>query len=328
MTKRIALLILLALWAVSLRLNAQDPGFSQFYANQLYLNPAFAGSATCPRIILNYRNQWPGLGSTFVTTNASYDQYVPFVQGGLGLHIMSDQQGDGTIKTTAASGMYSYTLKATRNFSISGGFQAAYVQRKLDWNNLIFPDMIDELWGIIYRTNEKIPEDVTKGYADFSAGVLGFGKNYFVGFAAHHLTQPTESFYKSSNAYLPRKYTLHFGTQIPIFNQSFKRGELLLSPNFMYQRQQDFEQLNYGLYLSRQAVTAGFWFRQTLNFSYDSFILLIGFVQPNFKFAYSYDITVSSLSAKALGAHEISLIFQFPCRNKSKKFNAIKCPEF
>ena len=40
---------------------AQDPEFTQFYANPLYLNPAFAGSSHCPRMNLNYRNQWPAL---------------------------------------------------------------------------------------------------------------------------------------------------------------------------------------------------------------------------------------------------------------------------
>ena len=34
--------------------NAQDVGFSQFYANPLYLNPAFAGSKVAPRISLAY----------------------------------------------------------------------------------------------------------------------------------------------------------------------------------------------------------------------------------------------------------------------------------
>ncbi|WP_417266527.1 type IX secretion system membrane protein PorP/SprF, partial [Brumimicrobium sp.] len=29
--------------------HAQDPQFSQFYANPIYLNPAFAGSHGCPR---------------------------------------------------------------------------------------------------------------------------------------------------------------------------------------------------------------------------------------------------------------------------------------
>ena len=40
--------------------SAQDPAFSQFYANPLYLNPAFAGTNICPRVNLNYRDQWPG----------------------------------------------------------------------------------------------------------------------------------------------------------------------------------------------------------------------------------------------------------------------------
>ena len=34
--------------------SAQDPAFSQFYANPLYLNPAFAGTNDCPRVNLNF----------------------------------------------------------------------------------------------------------------------------------------------------------------------------------------------------------------------------------------------------------------------------------
>ena len=58
MTKRIVIPALLLLFAYSENAFAQDPSFTQFYANPLYLNPAFAGTARCPRLNLNYRNQW------------------------------------------------------------------------------------------------------------------------------------------------------------------------------------------------------------------------------------------------------------------------------
>jgi len=70
---------------------AQDPSFSQFYANRLYLNPAFAGTENCPRVGLSYRNQWPSLDQGFVTYSASYDQRVDALAGGLGLLVMSDE---------------------------------------------------------------------------------------------------------------------------------------------------------------------------------------------------------------------------------------------
>ena len=44
---------------------AQDPQFSQFYANPIYTNPAFAGSSTVGRIVANARNQWPSIAGTF-----------------------------------------------------------------------------------------------------------------------------------------------------------------------------------------------------------------------------------------------------------------------
>ena len=66
---------------------AQDPAFSQFYANHLYLNPAFAGAKNdgCPTASLHYRDQWPGIGRTYVTTSVSWDQHIESIGGGLGI---------------------------------------------------------------------------------------------------------------------------------------------------------------------------------------------------------------------------------------------------
>ena len=54
---------------------SQDAGFSQFYANPIYLNPALTGNRSNPTLSLNYRNQWPSLQSSFTTYAASWDQH-------------------------------------------------------------------------------------------------------------------------------------------------------------------------------------------------------------------------------------------------------------
>ena len=90
---------------------SQDPTFTQFYSNPLYLNPALAGATGCPRISLNYRNEWPQLTGNYVTYSAAYDSYVKDIKGGVGVIAMYDQQAEGTISTTMLGGIYSYNLK-------------------------------------------------------------------------------------------------------------------------------------------------------------------------------------------------------------------------
>jgi len=307
---------------------AQDPQFSQFYASPLYLNPALAGSVKCPRATLNYRNQWPALGSTYVTYIASYDQQVRALEGALGGYVYADQQGDGAISTINISGIYSYTFVLNRKSNLSLAFQPTFIQKKLNMN-FIFPDMIHPLYGPIYPTSEVlVPTNDVKNHFDFSAGGVLSSKTYFFGIAVHHLTQPTESFRGNDDAVLPRKLTIHYGVNIPIKGLGLRKGDLMISPNVLFQQQKDFQQMNWGLYLSRKGIVGGIWFRQNLTFHYDSFIMVLGYVKEKIKFAYSYDFTVSQLKNQTLGAHEVSLTFIFPCKQKKIKFRAISCPSF
>lgn len=312
-------LIVLALFAGFVQDTfAQDPEFTQFYANPLYLNPAFAGTARCPRAILNYRNQWPAISGTFVTYSASYDQHVDALAGGLGLLITNDKAGEGTLTTTNISGMYSYQLNVTRTFSIKAGFQATYAQKKVDWSKLTFGDMIDPKRGFVYTSGE-VPGPGTKSNIDISAGILGFSKKYFFGFAAHHLTEPDEALIAGPSP-LPMKLTGHAGALIPLDGRG---GDTYLSPNLLYQQQQDFRQLNLGLYVMKGPIVGGLWYRNQ-----DAFIALLGFQQGLFKFGYSYDVTVSKLSNVTAGSHELSFALQFECKPKKKKFRTISCPSF
>lgn len=296
---------------------AQDAEFTQFYANPLYLNPALAGTTRCPRVNLNYRNQWPGISGTYVTYSASYDQHIDVIGGGLGLLVINDKAGQGTLTTTNVSGIYSYMLPVSREFSMKFGVQATYFQKSIDWSKLTFGDMIDERRGFVYNTNE-VQRLQSKSNVDFSAGILGYSKRYFFGFAAHHLTQPDEGLLGPSK--LPMKLTGHAGATLPVGD---KGAETFISPNVLFQKQQNFQQLNLGLYVTKGSIVAGLWYRNQ-----DSFIAVVGFQQHFFKIGYSYDVTVSKLTNATAGSHEISFSLQFECKPKKKKFRLVSCPSF
>lgn len=307
---------------IGLVAQAQDPQFTQFYANPLYLNPAFAGTARCPRVVLNYRNQWPALTGTFVTTSASYDQHIDAILGGLGFLVTNDQAGKGTLNTTTVSGIYSYQQAISRKFSLKAGFQATYFQKSLDWSKLTFGDQIDPRRGFIYNTND-VPRGGKVGNADFSAGLLGYTDIYFVGFAVHHLTQPNESLIVGTSR-LPMKITGHAGAAIPLgMRGKYGDARTRISPNVLYQQQAAFRQLNLGLYVDHGPITAGVWYRTR-----DSFIMLIGFHTEKLKFGYSYDLTTSKLTTRTAGSHEVSLQMQFNCKPKKRRFRVVACPTF
>lgn len=319
-------LLIFSLSLLSSGLLSQDIHFTQYYANPVYLNPAFAGTGICPRLTLNYRNQWPAVPGTYISYSATYDQHVEKLSGGIGVMFNADDAGEGTLKTNIISAIYSYRLQVNRYFSIKMGLQASYFQKKLDWEKLTFNDMIDPRYGFVYNTNDKANRQVSGG-VDFSAGILAYGESFFGGFAVHHLTQPNEAFIGVSK--LPRRYTIHLGGIIDLTHHSKRRNteDPYISPNILFMKQQDFVELNYGLYFNKYPIVGGIWFRQGFENS-DAFIALLGIQTTVFKIGYSYDVTVSKLGSSTAGSHEISAGFQFDCKPKKKRIRAIICPSF
>lgn len=325
MERKLPLVLTLAMLCVgvftSKNTNAQDPTFTQFYANPLYLNPALAGTATCPRVVFNYRNQWPALSGNFVTTSASYDQYVDAVSGGLGFYVLSDNAGRGTLTQFSINGIYSYQLALTDKISMVAGFQASYFQRNLDWSRLTFGDQIDPRRGFIFESQDQERGGKVDN-VDFSTGFVIFSETFFGGVAVHHLFEPNESLIVQE-APLERKYTVHAGAKLPLGKDIKGETDTYISPNILYQQQYDFQQYNVGLYIQKGPLIGGVWYRFE-----DSFIVLLGVETDRFKTGYSYDLTTSRLTTQTAGSHEISFAFNLNCKPKKKKFRAIKCPAF
>lgn len=301
----------------------QDPEFTQFYSNPLYLNPAFAGSRICPRFVMNHRNEWPNISGKFVTTAAAYDQKVDALRGGLGFIVLNDNAAN-TLTTSRVSLIYAYHLKVTRKFSLNFGVEGSYYQKAVDWDRLTFGDMIDARRGFVYQTNQ-IRKDEPVNNMDFSAGLVGYTEQFYFGFSAHHLTTPNESFIDNVESLLPMKFTGHVGAIIPLNSGGslYTEKEESISPNILYTRQGNSQQLNMGVYVKKGPLVGGVWYRNK-----DAFILTVGLESDMIKVGYSYDVTLSQLSIISGGSHEISLALNFHCKPKKKQFRPISCPSF
>ncbi len=326
----ISIFILLVSWGVT---RGQDAQFSQFYANPLYLNPALAGATECARTNLNYRNQWRNFNNAYVTYNLSYDQNLPGINSGFGVLVMSDRQGDGALTRTSASLFYSYKLQVSDPIVINFGVKGGYYQEKLEWDKLIFADQINPTTGEIDNpTAETRPPKNNISVVDFSAGaVLGYYDEWFVGVAVDHLTQPSLSFYDNPDSKLPMKITAHGGVTINLTQGMLGNDDpddFILQPNILYMQQDNFRQLNAGLYLKRKPLVVGAWFRHNFQ-NPDAFIALVGFTFNNIRFGYSYDVTVSKLSGSG-GSHELSLAWDFCVYSdaKRRRIRAINSPSF
>jgi type IX secretion system PorP/SprF family membrane protein len=302
--------------------SAQDPTFTQFYANPLYLNPALAGSYGCSRFASNYRNEWPNLSANYVTYSVSYDSYFKNISGGFGVLATHDQQGKGTINTSMLGLIYSYHGKLSRKWKLFVGFRAAWYQKFLDWDKLTFGDMIDPRRGFIYSTGD-VPRGGSRGFFDASGGMVLFNKNFFVGVAGHHLNEPNESMIIGESR-LPLRLTAHMGAEILLGKRSRYSATTSIMPNIIYQFQNGFQELNIGTYFKYGVFNAGAWYRNK-----DAFILTIGLNTGKFRLGYSYDVTVSKLNnVVTRGSHEISLGLNLKCHKKPQTFKQLSCPSF
>lgn len=326
-------LLLHALLFFSVVGKAQDAEFSQFYANPLYLNPAYAGTTELPKFHINFRDQWPGISHAYVSYSASYDQYFPGINSGIGVLLLGDQAGEGIYSTYSIGAIYAYQINFSDYFAMKVGVHGAWYQRQLDFNKIFFLDQINPVTGFYdpgnnpNPTNESTPYNTSVSYADIGAGVMGFSERVFFGVAARHINQPVESFTADYTSVLPMRLTAHAGVVLGELDPN--DGGFALAPNVMYTQQANFRQLNGGSYFRANAIIGGLWYRYNLDYS-DAIIILAGAQTGVLRATYSYDITIQDLAGHSGGTHEVAIIINLDDsennQGRGSLGNALRCP--
>jgi type IX secretion system PorP/SprF family membrane protein len=331
--------ILFFLLCLSIKALAQDPEFSQYYAAPLYLNPAFAGTASDHRFCLNYRNQWPSITNGFVTTALSYDYNMPHVNSGIGVLITDDKAGSAGLKSTTLNFQYSYKVQLSDKIVISSGLNFGGGFRSIDFSRLVFGDQLQ------FDSQGEVPSDDlvlrsagSSAYFDFGAGILAYSKKFWLGFSSSHINRPNRSVI-NGEAEIPLKMTVHGGVRIPLYYGMIKKDRVAaIMPSFVYKNQGNFDQLDLGTYFFYEPVVVGLWYRgiplkQNVsdNISHDAMVVMLGFQLEKIEVIYSYDFTISELGPISGGAHEVALKYKLDFYNKSKtkkKEKFIPCPTF
>ncbi|MBT8230329.1 MAG: type IX secretion system membrane protein PorP/SprF [Bacteroidia bacterium] len=307
-------------------LPGQDLIFSQYYNSPIHTNPAFAGLETHPNFTSNYRIQWPSLNNAYETYAVTYDQYFRDMNSGFGFIALSDDQGDGTLKSTKIAGIYSYKVRFNVDWQIKFGLEAAYNQNRLDWDKLVFFDQIDPVTGpftsagVPVPSSEVRPESLNNSYLDISIGMLLYNPEFYVGFSMDHLNGAYAGFTNAvddaTTQSLQVLFSLQAGFQIVLMEDNKGNPSTFISPNMIFARQSDFNQLNVGAYMQINQLFGGAWVRHTLK-NIDSFIFSFGVNLDYIKIGYSFDLTSSKLGLSTGGSHELGIAVGL--RNLGKK---------
>jgi len=102
----------------------QEPQFTQYFDNMLFVNPAYAGSNNMLSIIGMHREQWVGFDGAPRTSTLSVHSPLRYESVGLGFTAVNDQIGP--MNQTMFYADFSYTVELTKvqklSFGLKGGF--------------------------------------------------------------------------------------------------------------------------------------------------------------------------------------------------------------
>ncbi len=344
---------------------AQDPTFSQFEANALYYNPAYTGANSCLKTSVTYRSLWLNVPSRRASTgplstiNASIDMVIrggDKYKGGLGLIVVNDMEGSGSLTTTNIGISYAQDflqLRKMRNekprLNLFVGFRAYYGLVRVNWDKFVFSDQLDYNVGIL-PSGSAIGQsgNASRSFWDLDFGVLlrnnFLGQNKWfneVGFAMAHVVTPSISLTGSntSTTILPRKYIGHYRGAIALANRIY------LGPTILFEYQNNFTSLLTGIdfYVKKRnsdlttPFIAGVYHRtgvmpkQVQKIDTRAVILYLGhqgLLGDNrniitYQIGFSADMTYGGLNMSTYGAYELNVSFGFPTKmcsgNKDQK---------
>jgi len=300
---RIRISALLMMLMVAGAVHAQlYPVFTQYYFNELMINPAYAGANVQLSATSTYRNQWinfPGAPKTI-----SFTAHSSFFHGKVGLGLMINEDRIGSYNNKDITTAYSYKIKFPKS-TLSFGVQAIFYFINADYSALNLIDINDQSFSNLRRFNPNV-----------GAGIYYNRKNFFAGLSVPFLIS---SKFSSAGAEQYQNYFIRSGS---IFLLDPK-GNFKWNPNILIR-------LQGGQPMSMDINNSIIFYDVfSAGVSYRSGDAVIGFMSLKLSeklyFNYSFDFTTSHLAPFSSGTQEFMLNYRAKITHAHKNLD---CPTY
>lgn len=287
----------------------QDPAYSMYMFNGLFINPAYAGSHEVINVMGIYRHQWVGIEGAPRTANISVHSPFRRDQYALGMVISNDRIGLSNSFSVTPSFAYRLRIKQSRLcFGIQTSMRYFYQQNSIAQ---LPTDPTDATFQL--NQNLFVP--------NVGFGIYAYGKRYFVGASAPNL-MPSRLRDKAGiaklNDEIARIYSFYVFTAGYVFGKD--ASIVKVRPTILMKWQKglpknipQFDASLALLFIDRLWVGASY--RTETSGLNNQGQAVVGFIQfkatPQLQIGYAYDGEISGLRRYTSGTHEIMVGYDF-----------------
>ena len=284
----------------------QKPSFSQYYVNDMLVNPAVSGSKNFNPLTFQTRQQWLGFEGAPLTSIISYHGAVNN-RSAFGGYLMFDRAYPATNGNFQFN--YAYHLQLDDNYTnLSFGIGAKLMYHNLDFNDGDLPPGEDPAFS--YNSYDKL-------LSDASSGVYLYSRNFYAGFSVSNILQSTFNDPVSNSPYSNSVFRNYYA--MGMYRFKILNNDWNFEPSFLIRKMQFTRNITdlTARFLYREDTWAGLTYRtnKTAVFSF-------GFVANKMCISYSYDHTFSgTISKESLGSHELGIILRIPSYVTDRRLN-------
>lgn len=206
----------------TLSFSQQDPHFTQYFDNTLFVNPAYAGSNDVLNFTTIHREQWVGFDGRPRSTSISLHSPLTYESVGVGLTFVNDQAGP--VKQNMFYGDFSYTFRFKKpENKLSFGIKAGMNMVSLGTSNLATTELNDP--NLITNVTNHINPNI-------GAGIYYHNPKFFIGASSPKIIE--SSYDGLSNRNLEKRHFYGIIGGVIKLNQSWKlrpTSQVKFTPN-------------------------------------------------------------------------------------------------